>query len=137
MFAHGIRNSFKVCVAFPVVQTVPSSRFNYVSISIIFHPFSFYPILLTMFCVCYLDTLAENNLVGSIPPEIGYFSNLIDLNMANNSIGGSLASVVDLTRLEELNFTLNALTGTLPEFLFTHRTLTDIDLETQSLVWFN
>jgi Leucine-rich repeat (LRR) protein len=71
----------------------------------------------------------SNNLVGSIPREIGYYTNLINLTLSNNMIDGSIASLVNLTRLQLLNCSLNALTGTLPEFLFTHRSLTDIDLQ--------
>jgi Leucine-rich repeat (LRR) protein len=44
-------------------------------------------------------------------------------------IDGSLESLVNLTHLATLNVSMNALMGTLPDFLFTHRSLTDIDLE--------
>ena len=77
----------------------------------------------------YFSFLAANNLVGSIPREIGYYTNLIDLDLSDNMIGGSIASLVNLTHLVTLNCSLNSLTGTLPEFLFTHRSLTDIDLD--------
>jgi Leucine-rich repeat (LRR) protein len=73
--------------------------------------------------------LPANNLVGSIPREIGYYTNLIDLDLSDNLIGGSIASLVNLTHLGTLNCSLNSLTGTLPEFLFTHRSLTDIDFD--------
>jgi Leucine-rich repeat (LRR) protein len=78
---------------------------------------------------CFFSCVAANNLVGSIPSEIGYYGNLIDLDLSNNTIDGSIAALVNLTRLEKLNCSMNALTGTLPEFLFTHRSLTDIDLQ--------
>jgi Leucine-rich repeat (LRR) protein len=84
---------------------------------------------------CGIDGIAEsfqlpaNNLVGSFPREIGYFSNLIDLDLSDNMIDGSLESLVNLTHLATLNVSMNALMGTLPDFLFTHRSLTNIDLQ--------
>jgi Leucine-rich repeat (LRR) protein len=78
---------------------------------------------------CFFPSLAANNLRGSIPREIGYYTNLINLTLSNNMVDGSLASLVNLTFLENVNVTLNAMTGTLPEFFFTHPSLTQIDLK--------
>jgi hypothetical protein len=72
--------------------------------------------------------MPANNLVGSIPREIGYYTNLNDLDLSDNMISGSIASLVNLAHLGTLNCSLNALTGTLPNFLFTHRSLKYIDL---------
>jgi Leucine-rich repeat (LRR) protein len=77
---------------------------------------------------CSFSVLAAFNLVGSIPREIGYYTNLNDLDLPDDMIGGSIASLVNLTQLRTLNCSLNAVTGTLPAFLFTHRSLTNIDL---------
>jgi Leucine-rich repeat (LRR) protein len=122
--APGIKGSLMAIMELLAVQTIPLSPSNYVSISIEWNIVSSFGPLLISF-----SFLAANNLVGSIPREIGYYTNLIDLDLSDNLIGGSIASLVNLTHLGTLNCSLNSLTGTLPEFLFTHRSLTDIDFD--------
>ena len=60
--------------------------------------------------------LYNNQLTGSIPPEIGNLTNLTYLNLGNNQLTGSIPSEIgnltDLTRLYLYN---NQLTGVIPE----------------------
>ncbi len=67
--------------------------------------------------------LAENNLVGSIPEEIGGLTALRSLDISGNHLKGSFPnSVSELTQLENLNVFGNHLSGRLPDPLI-HRSL--------------
>ena len=59
--------------------------------------------------------LQNNNLGGSLPPEVGLLTNLENLALNNNQIGGQIPSEVGLlTNLISGRFTLNDWTGTIP-----------------------
>jgi hypothetical protein len=59
--------------------------------------------------------LAENNLVGFIPPEIGMLSDLQLLNLSLNSLTGHIPSEIgNLTQLNSLYLSENHLTGPIP-----------------------
>jgi Leucine-rich repeat (LRR) protein len=60
--------------------------------------------------------LYHNQLTGSIPSEIGNLTNLTELNLYNNQLTGSIPSEIgNLTNLIELNLYDNQLTGEIPE----------------------
>ncbi len=57
----------------------------------------------------------RNNLVGTIPHEIGDLPQLVSLRITNNSIAGSIpATVGKLTALTSLGLSNNTLTGAIP-----------------------
>ena len=59
--------------------------------------------------------LDENNLTGSIPAEIGEFTNLVSLDLSDNALSGSIPSNIgQLTTLTGLMLTANQLTGNIP-----------------------
>jgi len=69
--------------------------------------------------------LEENNLVGTIPPEIGCMSDLLDLRLHRNGLTGSLpAAIENLTNLEYLNLAANGFTDSIPSQL---RNLTNLE----------
>jgi Leucine-rich repeat (LRR) protein len=70
-----------------------------------------------------------NNLKGPIPPEITYLSNLKTIDVLNNTIDGTLSHLANLSRLERLDLTRNAFTGSLPEFLFRYEQLNSLVLD--------
>jgi Leucine-rich repeat (LRR) protein len=59
--------------------------------------------------------LRDNNLSGSLPPQIGYLPYLIWFDLINNQVSGALPEeTVHLTRLERLWLDDNDITGTFP-----------------------
>ena len=59
--------------------------------------------------------LEENNLVGTIPPEIGCMSDLLDLRLHRNSLTGVIPGEIgNLSTLQYLNLAVNGFTGSLP-----------------------
>jgi hypothetical protein len=74
-----------------------------------------------------------NNLKGNIPPEITYLSSLKTIDVINNTIDGNLSNLANLTRLEYLDLTGNACTGTLPSFLLAHNELIQLHLDQNHL----
>jgi len=62
--------------------------------------------------------LEENNLVGTIPPEIGCMSDLLDLRLHRNSLTGVIpAEIGNLSTLQYLNLAVNGFTGSIPSQL--------------------
>jgi hypothetical protein len=58
---------------------------------------------------------SNNGLSGSIPSEIGLFTNLNYLDLSNNNLNGSIPNELgDLSNLEYLNFAFNQLSGSIP-----------------------
>jgi Leucine-rich repeat (LRR) protein len=59
--------------------------------------------------------LRDNNLAGSIPPEIGNLTDLRSINLRENHLAGSIPSQIgSLTKLDSLDIHYNQLTGELP-----------------------
>ncbi len=62
--------------------------------------------------------LEENNLVGTIPPEIGCMSDLLDLRLHRNSLTGVIPGEIgNLSTLQYLNLAVNGFTGSIPSQL--------------------
>ena len=60
--------------------------------------------------------LGNNQLTGSIPPEIGNLTNLMCLGLHNNQLTGEIPSEIgNLTNLIGLQLSNNQLTGEIPE----------------------
>jgi Leucine-rich repeat (LRR) protein len=59
--------------------------------------------------------LSNNNLTGSIPPEIGFLTNLTWLELFDNQLSGSIpTSIGNLTSLLDLGLYNNQLSGSIP-----------------------
>ena len=57
----------------------------------------------------------NQGLTGSIPPEIGCLTNLIELFLDNNQLTGEIpVEIGQLTNLEDVNLSYNQLTGEIP-----------------------
>jgi Leucine-rich repeat (LRR) protein len=62
--------------------------------------------------------LASNNLVGTIPSEIGNFTSITSLDLSSNTLTGSIPTeLANLTTLTALDLSTNSLTGPLPQWL--------------------
>ncbi|UZR92287.1 leucine-rich repeat domain-containing protein [Chondrinema litorale] len=73
--------------------------------------------------------LNNNNLSGTIPTEIGNFSNIVEIDFGKNSISGSVpAAFGNLTTLEILWLNENDLTGQIPGGFFGMSNLTNLYL---------
>ncbi|MBH08995.1 MAG: hypothetical protein CMG74_01355 [Candidatus Marinimicrobia bacterium] len=60
--------------------------------------------------------LSDNDLSGSIPPEIGNLTNLTELYLNTNDLSGSIPPEIgNLTNLTYLNLCRNNLTGVIPD----------------------
>ncbi|MDX1994663.1 MAG: S8 family serine peptidase [bacterium] len=62
--------------------------------------------------------LPNNNLTGTIPPQISLFTDLVGLNLSNNALTGFIPSEIgNLSELTYLELNDNALIGSIPEEL--------------------
>ena len=78
--------------------------------------------------------LAENNLHGSLPSELGQLSNLVYLDLQNNAITGELPSELgDLINLDYLGLSSNQLQGTIPRSLGRLRSVGKSTKETSTM----
>jgi len=84
---------------------------------------------------CRYSGSGGNNLVGSIPAELGNLSKLKILNLGRNDLSGSIpAELGNLTSLESLLLESNySLTGSIPSELGNLNNLTHLDLSFNSL----
>ncbi|WP_064967128.1 leucine-rich repeat domain-containing protein [Tenacibaculum ovolyticum] len=79
-------------------------------------------------------SLAGNNMVGTVPKEIGKLSKLIDLNLASNNLSGGIPNELgNLSTLKFLNLSDNNLTGIIPSELGNNLGLTRIGLSGNQL----
>jgi len=82
----------------------------------------------------YLD-LSWNQLTGSISPEIGNLTNLIDLNLSYNELTGEIPSEIgDMTNLTDLFLLENQLSGEIPPEISYLTNLTNLDLGGNQLI---
>ncbi len=78
--------------------------------------------------------LWSNNLVGTIPAELGNLTQLQLLHLQDNELSGEIpAQLGNLTRLQELDLAANQLTGSIPSALGNLSGLTVLDLDTNQL----
>ena len=78
--------------------------------------------------------LPRNQLTGAIPPELGRLANLKSLELFDNNLtGGIPAQLGDLSSLEELNLSWNALAGAIPAELGRLINLKAVDLSENRL----
>ena len=78
--------------------------------------------------------LRFNNLVGSLPPELGQASGLSSLTLSENFITGSIPPELgQLSDLEHLDLRANSLSGSIPPELAQLLNLGRLDLENNSL----
>ena len=78
--------------------------------------------------------LNSNNLVGTIPPEIGTLTNLTRLNLFNNQLSGVIPTEIGtLTNLTQLNLPSNQLSGAIPTEIGNLTNLGSLNLSTNQL----
>ncbi len=78
--------------------------------------------------------LEENGLTGTIPPQLGNLSNLVELNLQSNDLTGTIPPQLgNLSNLEELNLSNNQLSGTIPTELGDLSNLEALDLSNNNL----
>lgn len=74
--------------------------------------------------------LSNNNLIGTIPTEIGDLPNLSSLRLSNNQLSGPLPSTItNLTNLGDLFVDYNQLSGSLPSNIGDMVTLGNLDIQ--------
>ncbi|MBN1351134.1 hypothetical protein JXJ21_17065 [candidate division KSB1 bacterium] len=75
-----------------------------------------------------------NNLVGTIPPEIGNLTNLTSLSLNDNQLAGTISPEIgNLTNLTRLSLYDNQLGGTIPPEIGNLTNLTCLDLDKNQL----
>ena len=75
---------------------------------------------------------ANNNLTGTIPEQIGYFTNMGHLDISFNAVGGPIPQgLTSATLVQRLSLNSNQLTGTVPSFVskYDWKNLTFLSIE--------
>ena len=79
-------------------------------------------------------SLGDNRLTGTVPPELGNLSGLIELNLPGNQLAGAIPPELgNLARLTELNLGANQLVGAIPTELGNLSNLTKFSLANNQL----
>lgn len=66
----------------------------------------------------YIGHKVDNNLIGNIPVEVNYFSQLKTFNLYYGKLSGYIPSLEALVKLEQIDFDGNELSGDVPESIF-------------------
>lgn len=78
--------------------------------------------------------LSDNNLVGTLPTQLGDLPQLQTLNLARNTLNGALpAGLTNLTRLQVLDLSENQLSGALPAQIGALTALQTLNLSNNAL----
>lgn len=78
--------------------------------------------------------LTNNQLAGTLPPELGDLTQLVTLDLSNNTLTGSLPNTIsNLVSLSSLQLYNNQLSGPLPAGLYGLSTLQNLDLSNNQL----
>jgi len=78
--------------------------------------------------------LGNNNLKGTIPPEIGLLTSLLELGLTENDLRGTFPTQIgELTSLEGLNLQKTKLSGSIPQQLANMTTLKSLSLAENEL----
>ena len=81
-----------------------------------------------------LISLGNNNLDGTIPPEIGKLSNLHTLWLEQNKLTGSIpVEIGSLVNIQRLAISYNFLSGGLPQSLFNLKEIKELSIENNTL----
>ena len=84
--------------------------------------------------IAQLNLTNHRDLIGSIPPEIGNLTSLITLELFSNSLTGSIPnSIGNLINLERLVLPHNELSGSIPAEIGLMENLEDLDLRNNQL----
>lgn len=79
--------------------------------------------------------LPENNMVGTLPPELSMMSNLEEVTFEGNSIRGTVPEdYVTMSNLRSLDLSSNAIDGPIPEFLWDLTPLEVLDLSNNDFI---
>ncbi|KAF2294638.1 hypothetical protein GH714_014048 [Hevea brasiliensis] len=79
-------------------------------------------------------TLPESQLLGSIPPDLGFIQHLRRLDLSNNFLNGSLpSSFFNSTELQVISLSGNEISGELPESIGGMRSLQFLNLSDNAL----
>eukprot|EP00535_Pseudo-nitzschia_heimii_P002220 CAMPEP_0197186746 /NCGR_PEP_ID=MMETSP1423-20130617/14504_1 /TAXON_ID=476441 /ORGANISM="Pseudo-nitzschia heimii, Strain UNC1101" /LENGTH=787 /DNA_ID=CAMNT_0042638139 /DNA_START=122 /DNA_END=2486 /DNA_ORIENTATION=+ len=62
--------------------------------------------------------IVDNNLHGSLPNELNYFSEMVLLNLYFNKLTGTIPDLSELIKVEQIDLDGNTLSGNTPESLF-------------------
>lgn len=92
------------------------------------------PTLTQSFCLPVIDSTEQNNLVGTIPTEVGLLSHLAVWGMEQGNLTSTIPTEIGrLTNLLYMDFDFNMLTGSFPSELYSLSLLQQLDVNDNKL----
>jgi hypothetical protein len=80
-------------------------------------------------------TLTNNNVTGSIPPEIGLLTDLVTVDLSENEVVGQIPTNIGiLAQLQEISFDRNLIKGSIPTEIGFLLNLTFLQMERNELI---